>query len=107
MRRTWGQLRQDCESPVIPTDPLVSSPLFLMGLSQTLKAAGIRVVAVRTSSDQDLSWLADAALIDADAIPCPGDLTPITEAAQCMSVLVLNNEAAHDDDVYLRAGAMG
>jgi DNA-binding NarL/FixJ family response regulator len=92
---------------VIRTDILVSSPLFLMGLSQTLSAAGIRVVAVRNSADEDPSWLADAALIDAAAIPCPGDMTPIVEAAKCMSVLVLNNEAASDDEVYLRAGAMG
>jgi len=92
---------------MIRTDLLVSSPLFLIGLSQTLTAAGIKVVAVRTSPDEDPSWLADAALIDAAAIGCVGDLTPITEAAKSMSVLVLNNEAATDSDVYLRAGAMG
>jgi DNA-binding NarL/FixJ family response regulator len=78
-----------------------------MGLSQTLTAAGIRIVAVRTSPQEDPSWLADAALIDAAAIPSPGDLTAITETAKCMSVLVLNNEAATDGEVYLRAGAMG
>jgi DNA-binding NarL/FixJ family response regulator len=92
---------------VIRTDLLVNSPLFLIGLSQTLTAAGIRVVAVRTGPDQDPSWLADAALIDAAALLCPDDLTPITKAAACMSVLVLNNEAATDDELYLRAGAMG
>ena len=78
-----------------------------MGLSQTLTAAGIRVVAVRTGPDQDPSWLADAALIDAAALLCPDDLTPITKAAACMSVLVLKNEASTDDEVYLGAGAMG
>src|SRR2546425_2380610 len=78
-----------------------------MGLSQTLTGAGIRIVAVRTGPDQDPSWLADAALIDAAALMCPDDLTPITKATACMSVLVLNNEAATDDEVYLRAGAMG
>jgi len=78
---------------VIRTDLLVSSPLFLIGLSQTLTAAGIRAVAVRNSPEEDPSRLADAALIDAAAISCPGDLTPITAAAKCMSVLVLNNEA--------------
>lgn len=92
---------------MIRTDLLVNSPLFLMGLSQTLSAAGIRVIAVRSSPAEDPSWLADAALIDAAAIPCLGDLAPVTEAAKCMPVLVLNNEAATDGDVYLRAGAMG
>jgi DNA-binding NarL/FixJ family response regulator len=92
---------------VIRTDVLVSSPLFLMGLSQTLNAAGIRIVSVRTSPDEDPSWLADATLIDAASLLSPGDLTPIVEAAKRMSVLVLNNEAASDDEIYLRAGAMG
>jgi DNA-binding NarL/FixJ family response regulator len=92
---------------VIRTDLLIKSPLFLMGLSQTLAAAGIRVVAVRTSPDQDPSWLADAALIDAAALPRPDDLTPISKAAACMSVLVLSNEAAGGDEAYLHAGAMG
>lgn len=92
---------------MIRTDLLVNSPLFLMGLSQTLTAAGIRIVAVRTGPDQEPSWLADAALIDAAAMSCPGDLTPIAQAAACMSVLVLTNEAATDGEVYLRAGATG
>ncbi|HEX4832858.1 MAG TPA: response regulator transcription factor [Trebonia sp.] len=92
---------------MIRTDLLIRSPLFLLGLTETLRAAGIKVVAVRTSPHEEPSWLADAALIDAAALPRAGDLTPVTEAARSMSVLVLNNEAATDDDVYLRAGAMG
>jgi DNA-binding NarL/FixJ family response regulator len=92
---------------MIRADLLVNAPLFLMGLSQTLAEAGIRVVSVRTSPDEEPSWLADASLIDADAVPCTGDLTPITEAARYMPVLVLNNEAATDDEPYLHAGAMG
>ncbi|WP_433654889.1 LuxR C-terminal-related transcriptional regulator [Nocardia sp. CA-128927] len=78
-----------------------------MGLRQTLTAAGIQVVAVRTSPDEDPSWLADAALIDAAAIPHAQDLATITEAAKSTAVLVLNNEAANDDEVYLEAGAAG
>lgn len=72
-----------------------------------MTAAGIRVVAVRAAPDQDPSWLADAALIDVAALVCPDDLTPVTTAAACMSVLVLTSEAAADDEVYLRAGATG
>lgn len=92
---------------MIRTDLLVSSPLFLMGLSRTLTGAGISVVAVRSSLYDPPSWLADAALIDAAAVASLEDLTPITEAARCVSVLILNNESATDGEVYLRAGALG
>ncbi len=92
---------------MIRTDLLVSSPLFLKALSQALTAAGIRVVSVRSSPAEDPSWLADATLIDAAALPCPGDLTPISDAARCMSVLVLINEGTTEEHMYLRAGAMG
>ncbi len=77
-----------------------------MGLSRVLTEAGVRIVAVRTSPDEDPSWLADAALIDADAVPGP-DLRSITETAKSMSVLVLINDLAHDGETYLRAGATG
>lgn len=92
---------------MIRTDLLIKSPLFLLGLYQTLTAAGIQVIAVRTSTAEAPSCLADAAVIDAAAIPHPSDLTPITAAARCTAVLVLNNETATDDDAYLRAGALG
>lgn len=92
---------------MIRTDLLVNSPLFLTGLTQALTAAGIRIVAVRDSPDEDPSWLADAALIDAAALSWPDELTPITKAAKSMPVLVLTNEGFTDDDAYLIAGAMG
>jgi DNA-binding NarL/FixJ family response regulator len=92
---------------MIRTDLLVNSPLFLSGLTQALTSAGIRIVAIRDSPDQEPSWLADAALIDAAALPWPGELTPITMAARSMPVLVLTNEGATDDERYLLAGAMG
>jgi DNA-binding NarL/FixJ family response regulator len=96
---------------VIRTDILVSSPIFLVGLVQILTDAGIKVVAVRTSPEIEPSWLADAALIDVDAL-CPADdLTHITEAARCTPVLVLDNELTTqpttEADMYLRAGASG
>jgi DNA-binding NarL/FixJ family response regulator len=91
---------------VIRTDILVTSPIFLVGLVQTLDDAGIRVVAVRTSPDQEPSWLADVVLIDVDALSLPDDLSHITEAARCTPVLVLNNEPAQGN-AYLRAGASG
>jgi DNA-binding NarL/FixJ family response regulator len=92
---------------VIRTDVLVSSPIFLVGLVHTLTDAGIKVVAARTSPDEEPSWLADALLVDVDALSPPDDLTQITEAAKCTAVLVLHNDMASDGATYLRAGASG
>jgi len=92
---------------VIRTDILVSSPIFRVGLVQTLTKAGITVVAARTSPDEMPSWLADAALIDIEALTRRDDLTHITEAAKSTAVLVLNDEAIPDTGSCLRAGASG
>lgn len=92
---------------MIRTDILVSSPIFLIGLVHTLTKAGIKVVAERTSPDEEPSWLADAVLIDIDALSPPGNLTHITEAAKCAAVLVLSNEVATEGATYLQAGASG
>jgi DNA-binding NarL/FixJ family response regulator len=92
---------------VIRIDVLASSPIFLAGLVQTLTNAGIKVIAARTSPDEEPSWLADAVLIDADALPSPTFLTPITEAAKCMAVLVLYDATPSEAATYFRAGASG
>jgi DNA-binding NarL/FixJ family response regulator len=92
---------------VIRTDILVISPVFLVGLVHTLTNAGIKVVAARTSPAEEPSWLADVALIDADALSLPRDLVHITETAKCTSVLVLDNETATEGAAYFRAGAAG
>jgi DNA-binding NarL/FixJ family response regulator len=92
---------------VIRTDILATSPIFLVGLVHTLSNAGMKVVAARTSPDQEPSWLADAVLIDVDALVLPDDLVHITETARCTAVLVLTNDEANEDAIYLRAGAHG
>jgi DNA-binding NarL/FixJ family response regulator len=92
---------------MIRVDILVSSPIYQTGLIHTLTDAGIHVAAVRTSPDQEPSWLADAVLIDADALRPPYSLAHISEAAKCAAVLVLDNEAATEVESYLRAGAAG
>ncbi len=92
---------------MIRTDILITSPIFLVGLVQTLTNAGITVVAARTSPDQDPSWLADAILIDADALSLPDDLDHITQAARCTPVLMLTNRWATQSNAYLEAGASG
>jgi DNA-binding NarL/FixJ family response regulator len=92
---------------VIRVDVLVSAPVFLVGLVDLLTKAGIRVVSVRTSPDEEPSWLADALLIDIDSLTPRDDLSHITEAARYASVLVLDNEAVPDADRFARAGASG
>jgi DNA-binding NarL/FixJ family response regulator len=91
---------------VIRTDVLVISPIYLVGLVHILTDAGIKVIAVRTSPDEEPSWIADAILIDAEALSPQDDLAHITDMARCTAVLVLNNEATQGD-AYLRAGAAG
>jgi DNA-binding NarL/FixJ family response regulator len=81
--------------------------MFLVGLVQTLTDAGIKVIAARTSPEEELSWLADAALVDVDALSPPDVLAYISEAAKCTAVLVLYNEAASEVTRYLQAGASG
>ncbi|ASW54330.1 hypothetical protein CIK06_09185 [Plantactinospora sp. KBS50] len=92
---------------MIRTDILVSSPVYLVGLVHTLDEAGIRVVASRTSLAEEPSWLADAALIDSDALEQPGDLSHITVTSRNTAVLVLNGATAADATAFLDAGAAG
>ncbi|MGL5865734.1 MAG: helix-turn-helix transcriptional regulator [Dermatophilaceae bacterium] len=93
---------------MIRIDILVSSPVFLVGLVDTLSSAGVRVIAARTSPDDKPSWLADAMLIDVDVLDMPEhDLTYITDAARSVPVLVLDNKAVPDTARYLGVGAAG
>ncbi|WP_113690753.1 response regulator transcription factor [Amycolatopsis albispora] len=91
---------------MIRTDILVNSPIFLVGLTHTLTMAGIDVVAMRTSPTVDASCLADAAVIDVDALRIPDDLTHVTEVAKSAAVLVLSNSDCIETEMYLRAGAL-
>lgn len=91
---------------MIRIDLVVSSPIFLVGLVQTLDNAGIKIVAVRNSPDEEPNWLADAVLIDVDALSPPNDLCQIATAAKCTAVLVLDNYQDTGAS-YLQAGASG
>ena len=91
---------------MIRTDLLLSSPVYQFGLVQTLTTAGITVVAARTSPLQEPSWLADAAVIDADTLP-PEDLDHVTRTAQSTPVLILGNRHDSDEKSFLDAGASG
>ncbi len=92
---------------MVRTDILAGSPIFLVGLVQTLTNAGIKVVATRFSPDEEPSWLADVVLIDADALAPHDDLEHISTAARYTAVLVLNTQTAAEGDAYLQAGASG
>lgn len=92
---------------MIRIDLLVKSPLFLIGLTQTLTTAGMRIVSVRSNAGQDPSWLADITLIDDATIAHSHDLSPITRATSSMPVLVLTSETDGNVDNYLHAGAVG
>ncbi|WP_198041353.1 helix-turn-helix transcriptional regulator [Micromonospora chokoriensis] len=91
---------------MIRTDLVISSPIFLVGLVEVLNSAGIKVVAVRESPDEEPSWLADAALIDIDALTAGDGLSQIATTARTTAVLVLVNGTGNDRD-YLAAGASG
>jgi DNA-binding NarL/FixJ family response regulator len=81
--------------------------VYLVGLVQILSDAGITVVATRTSSTEELSWLADAAVFDADALPREDELGYVTEVARSTPVLVLIDRWSLPADEYIRAGANG
>ncbi|MFF0737860.1 response regulator transcription factor [Streptomyces chartreusis] len=91
---------------MIRTDILSSSPIYLTGLVQILKNAGITVVAERTSLDEEPSWLADALVVDAETLP---DDAPrhISEMAANAPVLIVNHNMPAQVTNYLVAGAMG
>ncbi|GIJ08965.1 response regulator transcription factor [Micromonospora andamanensis] len=89
---------------MIRTDLLVRSPIYTVGLVHTLAAAGVEVVGVRRSPDEEPAATAEAAIVDVDGLPAPDDLGAITDTARRMLVLVLDDGAA-DTGAYLRAGA--
>jgi DNA-binding NarL/FixJ family response regulator len=95
------------EGTVIRIDILAGSPVFLVGLVRTLTEAGIKIVAVRTRPQEEPSWLADAVLIDVDALPPADALAHVSQTARCTPVLVLDNQPVDQCGGYLRAGAAG
>ena len=92
---------------MIRADLLLSSPVYQIGLVRTLTSSGITVVAARTSPQEEPSWLADAAVIDADALPREDDLAHVARTAQCTPVLILDSGHNADETPFLQAGASG
>ncbi|MFJ8430182.1 response regulator transcription factor [Kitasatospora sp. NPDC094019] len=74
---------------------------------QVLSDEGIAVVSTRRSPAERVSWLADAALIDEEALGEADALDNIAEATRTTSVLVLLNSWSPLAEEYLQAGAVG
>jgi DNA-binding NarL/FixJ family response regulator len=92
---------------VIRIDALISCPVYLVGLVHILDDAGITVVSARTTPAEEPSWLADSAVLDADALPAPDGLQYIAETARTTTVLVLLGDLSLPAEEYLRAGTTG
>jgi len=92
---------------VIRIDALSSCPVYLVGLVQILHKEGMSVVSARTTPEEELSWLADAAVLDADALPRPESLRYVAETARTTRVLVLIGDLCLPVEEYLRAGTTG
>jgi DNA-binding NarL/FixJ family response regulator len=92
---------------MLRVDALISSPVYLVGLIQILSDAGISIVSTRQSPTEQISWLADAALIDEDALGPADGLDDVAEAARTTAVLVLLNTWSLPAEEYLQAGAIG
>lgn len=91
---------------MIRIDLLVNSPIFLLGLVEALKSAGLTAASVRTTPDEAPSSPVDAIVIDADALTPAEQPEQIAAAARIAPVLILDNSFdAHAD--YVRAGAYG
>lgn len=92
---------------MLRVDALISSPVYLVGLIQILSDEGISIVSTRQSPTEQISWLADAALIDDDALEAADALDDVAEAARTTAVLVLLNSWSLPAEEYLEAGAIG
>jgi DNA-binding NarL/FixJ family response regulator len=90
---------------VIRIDVLINAPIYLLGVTQILAGTDMRIVRARTSAAEEVSWLADAALVDGEALLPDQRLNYIAEVAKCTTVLLL--AADGEIDSYLRAGASG
>ena len=90
---------------MIRVDIIDSSPVFLVGLTQVLEADGIRVVGARTTPHEPVSWLADAILVDSDALAGVDEARYVRQCAQLAAVLVMCAGPVTDPQRYRRAGA--
>ncbi len=100
-------VRGHCGGLVLRADLLIASPIFLAGLVRTFQNAGITVVAARSSATEEPSWLADALIVDAEALSSSEEMATVIQDSGCTPVLVLTRERETDGADYLQAGATG
>lgn len=91
---------------MIRADVLVSAPVYFVGLVQTFIGTGIKVVSVRYTPEDDPSWLADIALVDAAALPPVNGIDQVALATRFTAVLVIHDDLV-DPGIYLGVGALG
>jgi DNA-binding NarL/FixJ family response regulator len=91
---------------VIRVDIVESSPIFLLGLVHILAEEGIKVVGATTSPPAQMSWLADAFLIDPAAFAPQEARSYIAAMAKISPVLLLAN-SVRESRAYADAGACG
>jgi DNA-binding NarL/FixJ family response regulator len=90
---------------MIRVDIIDSSPVFLVGLAQVLSDGGIRVVGARTSPRKKVSWLANAVLIDTEALADVDEVRYVSQCSKSMAVLMMCGDRVPDARRYLDAGA--
>ncbi|GAA3668191.1 hypothetical protein GCM10022224_035510 [Nonomuraea antimicrobica] len=88
---------------MIRVEILHTSPIFAVGLTHILSDAGMKVLDVRSSPTECIPWLADALLIDPDALS--DVFGSISRFSAHTSVVVLPWNESSMDDSYLLAGA--
>lgn len=93
---------------MIRVDILDSCPIFIYGLTQILRGAGIRVLEGRTKPAQQFDWHADVSLIDPETLAAGQEADYVGEVAKFNSVLVIAYDTASPAIWAMRrAGAAG
>ncbi|MEU4244938.1 response regulator transcription factor [Actinoplanes sp. NPDC026619] len=92
---------------MIRVEILDSSPIFLAGLIRILSDEGIKVMSAGTQPDAAPSWLADAVLVDPDALVQDEVCPYIAQRSQTAAILILCAQDSPRVEHYLACGASG
>jgi DNA-binding NarL/FixJ family response regulator len=94
---------------MIRVEVLEKSAIYMCGLAQLLPRGGIEIVGMRSAPYSELTFAADAYLMDTGALEQIGvDATQyVSEAAQRYKVLIMTPTRDFSVEEYLKAGASG
>jgi len=93
---------------MIRVDILDRSPVLLSGMKAIFAERGIKVVAARTNSTQEASWLADVYLVDPQAVAEPDPAAFAAKIEQMAPVIILTgDEPWFDECPYTDVGVHG